>query len=220
MSSRFGVHDNLRKNETATVMHYLFLLFLLFISNCVWAQTLTWGERRSSTEIIVSDLKWTSSALMPKNLRSDPVVKRWMSRFAAEPDQFAEIDIDNNERTREILIADGDFPSGGRAFLLLSQTSSSNWVELLGFRGAPIFTGLNRPGKSMDLQVYSRDAGDMWVSYFKRKTDKYFYKGDQYVPRIFSTKCSHLLWQQLNLLKIARKNECDGGCSESCVNGG
>jgi hypothetical protein len=158
--------------------------------------------------LIVSDLKWKSAAAMPRNLLNAPVLKRWMAEFAAVPSQFAEIDIDGNEKTREFLIADGDFPSSGRAFLLVSQSSKSTWVELVGFRGAPIFTAINRMGQSMNLQVYSRRAGDMWVSHFRRNTGRYIHIDERYVPRIFSTECSHRLWQQLNLMKSVQSEKC------------
>jgi len=189
-------------------MRYVLVLSLSLLFNCVWSQTLIWGERRSSAEIIVSDLRWKSAADMPRDLLNASVLKRWMAEFAAVPSQFAEIDIDGNEKTREVLIADGDFPGSGRAFLLVSQSSKSIWVELVGFRGAPIFTATNRLGQSMDLQVYSRRAGDMWISHFRRNRGRYVHIGERYVPRIFSTECSHRLWQQLNLMTYVQSEKC------------
>lgn len=100
-----------------------------------------------------------------------------------------------------MIIDEWDFPSGGRAFLLLSKKSGGPWRELAAFRGAPIFSDRDTAGFP-ELQVYWR-SGDIGITRLRLKNGRY-YRIDEYtVPRVIHDECFYRKWQVLNRVKIS-----------------
>jgi len=117
----------------------------------------------SVAELTVSDLNWTQPTNLPKEIEKSKDYKTWFKNMGDSPPLwFSEINVDNNKKTREILIASSYGGSGGRNFLLMAQTENGKWHELATIFGAPIFVKLNSKGYA-ELQTYHRNAGDMWL---------------------------------------------------------
>lgn len=185
------------------IKNFIFALCILYFSNFVAAFTLQQASLGpSSIEVTVSNLNWTNLSNFPKEIEQSKDYKKWLKDMGNSPPlSFAEINVDENEKTREILIASSYSGSGGRNFLLLTQTKNGKWHELATIFGAPIFLKLNSTGYA-ELQTYHRDAGDMWLHSFKYKNGKYKRHAISLMPRAIVTECFYQRWLQLNLLKV------------------
>lgn len=155
----------------------------------------------SSVEVTVSDLNWTNATNFPIEIEQSKDYKTWLKHMGnSPPSWFAEINVDKNDKTREILIASSYSGSGGRNFLLMTQ-KNGKWHELATIFGAPVFVKLNSTGYA-ELQTYHRDAGDMWLQSFKYQNGKYKRHAISLMPRAIVTECFYQRWLQLNLLKV------------------
>jgi len=165
----------------------------------------------SAGEITVSDLTWKSHQDLPEEIKKSRAYRAWLKDVWEEPPAwFANIDIDDNEKTREVLIASSLVGSGGRNFLLITKTKNSEWSQLATIFGAPIFMKSNSVGYA-DLQTYHRDGSDMWLYLFKYSNGKYKLYAKSLMPRAIATECFYQRWQRLNLA-LPRKT--DRGCAD------
>lgn len=163
----------------------------------------------SLSEVTVSDLKWSNPINLQKEIEQSKDYKIWLKDMGYLPPLwFSEINVDDNEKTREILIASSYSGSGGRNFLLINQSKSGKWHELATIFGAPIFVKLNSTGYA-ELQTYHRDAGGMWLQSFKYQNGKYTRYALSLMPRAIVTECFYQRWLQLNLLKANQIVRCD-----------
>lgn len=154
----------------------------------------------SLSEITVSDLNWIDLTNLPKEIPQSKDYRTWLKDMGeAPPLWFSEINVDDDEKTREILIASSYSGSGGRNFLLMIQTKNGQWNELVKIFGAPIFLKLNSTGFA-ELQTYHRNAGDLWQQSFKYQNGKYKRYAINLMPRAIVTECFYQRWLRLNLL--------------------
>ncbi|OYU11148.1 MAG: hypothetical protein CFE38_14325 [Comamonadaceae bacterium PBBC1] len=122
---------------------------------------------------------------------------------------FSEINVDDNSKTQEILIASSVSGSGGRNFLLMTETKKGKWRALSQIFGAPIFIA-SQSSAYADLQTYHRSGGDMWLQVFKFRNQKYELHTSTLMPRSLVTECFYQRWLQLNLLRARLSNlKCD-----------
>ena len=152
-------------------------------------------------EATAQDFKWRPATEMPADIAYSKTLNRWKKNFSAEPRGWAEFDLDGSDRTREVIIDEWDFPSGGRAFLLLSKKSGGPWRELAAFRGAPIFSERDTAGFP-ELQVYWR-SGDIGMTRLRLKNGRYYRIGEYTIPRVINDECFYRRWQVLNRMKIS-----------------
>ncbi len=155
------------------------------------------------SEITVSDLEWKDfNQKLPKKIAESKAVRDWKKDlYDFDAEWFAPIDIDENKKTNEILIASSYSGSGGRNFLLIGQGRNGQWRKLAGFLGAPIFIR-EKPGKPYKLQVYYRN-GDIWLRNYVYSGGRYIFLFESYMPTIIVTECVYKRWQQLNLFLSA-----------------
>lgn len=118
---------------------------------------------------------------------------------------FSEINVDDNNKTQEILIASSFSGSDGRNFLLMTETKKGKWRALSQIFGAPIFIA-SQSSAYADLQTYHRSGGDMWLQVFKFKNGKYQLHTSTLMPRSLVTECFYQRWLQLNLLRVRQSN--------------
>jgi hypothetical protein len=169
----------------------------------------------SSSEITASDLEWKNAKqYLSKEIAESKAVRVWKKDlYDFEAEWFAPIDIDENKRTREVLIASSYGGSGGRQFLLIRQGKNGEWRKLAAVHGAPIFIK-QKPGTPSNLQVYYRN-GDMWLLSYGYSGGKYRYLSESFLPRILVTECFYRRWQQLNLfLSAPGLKEAENLCPE------
>lgn len=163
----------------------------------------------SSGEITVSDLKWTDPARLPEAIKKSSDYQKWSKDLDAPILWFSEINVDGNNKTQEILIASSFSGSGGRNFLLMTETINGKWRALSQIFGAPIFIA-SQSSAYADLQTYHRSGGDMWLQVFKFKNSKYQPHTSTLMPRALVTECFYQRWLQLNLLSARLSNlKCD-----------
>ena len=180
-------------------MKYWLTSFLTYI--CFSTSSIALTTKYSSGEATVLDFYWRPVTEIPVDIARSKPFTRWKKNFAAEPRGWAEFDLDGSDRTREVIIDEWDFPSGGRAFLLLRKRLGGTWQELAAFRGAPIFSDRDTSGFP-ELQVYSR-SGDIGITRLRLKNGRY-YRIDEYtVPRVINDECFYRKWQVLNRMKIS-----------------
>ena len=148
-------------------MKYASFLFLAYFSTSAIALT----SLHVSGEATVLDFNWKSAGEIPADVVQSKPFKRWKKNFVADARGWAEFDLDGSDRTREVIIDERDFPSGGRAFLLLRKKSGGPWRELAAFRGAPIFSDRDTAGFP-ELQVYWR-SGDIGITRLRLKNGRY-----------------------------------------------
>ena len=148
-------------------MKYVPFLFFAYFSTSAIALT----SLHVSGEATVLDFNWKSAGEIPADIIQSQSFKRWKRNFAADARGWAEFDLDGSDQTRDVIIDDWDFPSGGRAFLLLSKKLGGTWRELAAFRGAPIFSERDSAGFP-ELQVYWR-SGDIGVTRLRFKRGRY-----------------------------------------------
>lgn len=182
------------------------VFFLLFFS--AYAGTLPRSfHEPASTELTVSDLNWQVPDQLPQGIRKSRAYQTWLKNVGNEqPAWFATIDIDGNEKTKEILIASSLSGSGGRNFLLILHTKKKGWNELATIFGAPIFMK-SKPSGFADLQTYHRNGLEMWLQLFKYSNGKYKFLTETLIPRAIVTECFYQRWLQLNLLEPSLSNE-------------
>ena len=168
----------------------------------------------TSTETTVSDLQWKPASQIPPSLSESTAMRSWVKNlYDHEPTWFASVDVDSNSQTKEVLIASSFSGSGGRNLLLVAQDKRGHWRMLASFLGAPIFI-VAESKKAMDLQVYSRSAGEMWLSSLFFSGGRYRLHSEVFIPRILVGPCFYMRWQQLNLFQIDSK-DADRRCLES-----
>lgn len=160
----------------------------------------------SSGEISVSDLKWTDPAKLPEAIRKSSDYQKWIKDLDAPILWFSEINVDDNNKTQEILIASSVSGSGGRNFLLMTETKKGKWRALSQIFGAPIFIA-SQSSAYADLQTYHRSGGDMWLHVFKFKNQKYELHTSTLMPRSLVTECFYQRWLQLNLLRARQSDQ-------------
>lgn len=160
--------------------------------------TLALTSKHASGEATVLDFDWKPASELPGEIQKSRILSRWKKNFAANVREWAEFDLDGNSRTRDVIIDEFDFPSGGRAFLLLSKRRGV-WHELAAFRGAPIFSERDG-GKHPELQIYWR-VGDIILTRLKLKENKYKYFDEYTIPRIIHDECFYRKWQTLNRMR-------------------
>jgi hypothetical protein len=160
----------------------------------------------SSGEITVSDLKWADPAQLPDGIKKSSDYQKWMKELNAPILWFSEINVDDNKRTQEILIASSFSGSGGRNFLLMTETKKGKWRALSQIFGAPIFIA-SQSSAYADLQTYHRSGGDMWLQVFKYKNQKYERHTSTLMPRSLVTECFYQRWLQLNLLGARQSDQ-------------
>jgi hypothetical protein len=145
-------------------------------------------------------LNWKTSDELPLNIKKSKIYEKWIrNTWNQPPEWFAKIDIDDSDKTQEILIASSLSGSGGRNFLLITQTKNNEWNELAFIFGAPIFMKSNPSGYA-DLQTYHRDGAEMWLRSFKYINGKYKVQTQTLLPRSIVTECFYQNWLKLNLL--------------------
>lgn len=163
----------------------------------------------SSVEITVSDLKWADPAQLPDGIKKSSDYQQWIKILDAPILCFSEINVDDNSKTQEILIASSVSGSGGRNFLLMTETKKGKWRALSQIFGAPIFIA-SQSSAYADLQTYHRSGGDMWLQVFKFRNQKYELHTSTLMPRSLVTECFYQRWLQLNLLRARLSNlKCD-----------
>lgn len=175
---------------------------VVLICLLIWAQSVfALAARAAIGEATVLDFEWKPAAEISADIALSKPFTRWKKDFAAEPRGWAEFDLDGSDRTREVIIDEWDFPSGGRAFLLLSKKSGGPWRELAAFRGAPIFSDRDATGFP-ELQVYWR-LGDIGVTRLRMKNGRYNRIDEYTIPRVMHDECFYRKWQVLNRMKIS-----------------
>lgn len=163
----------------------------------------------STGEITVSDLKWADPAQLPDGIQKSIDYQKWSNDLDSPILWFSEINVDDNNKTQEILIASSFSGSGGRHFLLMTETKKGKWRALSRIFGAPIFIA-SQTSAYADLQTYHRSGGDMWLQVFKYKNQKYKLHTSTLMPRSLVTECFYQRWLQLNLLRARESNlKCD-----------
>lgn len=201
MFSAFGVTLFKKFFEIACVNNMKNLYSVAFIVIFSPASAIALTSKSVSGEATVHDFEWRTSAEMPVDIAYSKSINRWKKNFSAEPRGWAEFDLDGSDQTREVIIDEWDFPSGGRAFLLLRKKPGGPWRELAAFRGAPIFSYRDTTGFP-ELQVYWR-SGDIGMTRLRLRNGRY-YRIDEYtIPRVINDECFYRKWQVLNRMKIS-----------------
>jgi hypothetical protein len=184
-------------------MRYVLTFLLVFV--CFSTSALALTTKYASGEATVLDFDWKPIAEISLDIAQSKPLTRWKKKFSSELRGWAEFDLDGSDRTREVIIDEWDFPSGGRAFLLMRKRLGGNWEELASFRGAPIFSERDTVGYP-ELQVYWR-SGDIVVTRMRMKNGRY-YRIDEYtIPRMINDECFYRRWQVLNRMKITEGYE-------------
>lgn len=184
-------------------MRYVLTFLLVFV--CFSTSALALTTKYASGEATVLDFDWKPIAEISLDIAQSKPLTRWKKKFSSESRGWAEFDLDGSDRTREVIIDEWDFPSGGRAFLLMRKRLGGNWEELASFRGAPIFSERDTVGYP-ELQVYWR-SGDIVVTRMRMKNGRY-YRIDEYtIPRMINDECFYRRWQVLNRMKITEGYE-------------
>ena len=164
-------------------------------------------HEQASTEITVSDLHWQIPDQLPQDIRKSKDYLTWLKDVGNEqPAWFANIDVDSNEKTHEILIASSLSGAGGRNFLLVTQAKTGKWQQLATIFGAPIFMK-SKPIGYADLQTYHRNGLEMWLQLFKYSNGRYKFHSITLMPRAIVTECFYQRWLQLNLLASSQSDE-------------
>ena len=184
-------------------MKYWLTSFLTYI--CFSTSAIALTTKYASGEATVLDFDWKPIAEISVDIAQSKPFMRWKENFAAEPRGWAEFDLDGSDRTREVIIDERDFPSGGRAFLLLSKKSGGPWRELAAFRGAPIFSDRDTSGFP-ELQVYWR-SGDIGITRLRIRNGRYFRVDEYTIPRVISDECFYRKWQVLNRMNISESHQ-------------
>lgn len=178
-------------------------LFLVFV--CFSASSIALTSAHVTGEATVLDFDWKPVTEMPADIVRSESFTRWKKNFAAEPRGWAEFDLDGSDRTREVIIDEWGFPSGGRAFLLLSKKSGGSWRELAAFRGAPIFSDRDTSGFP-ELQVYWR-SDDIGITRLRIRNGRYSRVDEYTIPRVINDECFYRKWQVLNRMKISESHK-------------
>lgn len=79
-------------------------------------------SKHFSGEATVLDFDWKPVEEIPVDIIQSRSLKNRKKSFAADPRGWAEFDLDGSDRTCDVIIDEWNFPSGGRAFLLLRKT--------------------------------------------------------------------------------------------------
>lgn len=188
------------------IVKFIFAYSLFFTAGQAFAVLLPEPfHSPSSGEITVSDLNWAEPAQLPNGIKKSSHYQKWKKELDAPILWFAEINIDSNNKTQEILIASSVSGSGGRNFLLMAKSQQGKWRVLSHIFGAPIFIA-SQSSTHDDLQTYHRSGGDMWLQVFKFKNQKYELHASTLMPRSLVIECFYQRWLQLNLLR-ARKSD-------------
>jgi hypothetical protein len=192
------------------IFKFIFTSLLFFTAGQAYAVLLPEPfHSPSSGEMTVSDLKWTDPAQLPEGIKKSSDYQKWSKDLSAPILWFAEINVDDNSKTQEILIASSASGSGGRNFLLMTEAKKGKWRALSQIFGAPIFI-TSQSSAYADLQTYHRSGGDMWLQVFKFKNQKYEFHTSTLIPRSLVTECFYQRWLQLNLLRARLSNlKCD-----------
>lgn len=184
----------------------LFLAVGLAFAGC---STFALTSKHVSGEATVLDFDWRPASELPGEIQNSRILSRWKRNFSADVRGWAEFDLDGDSRTKDVIIDDFDFPSGGRAFLLLSKRWGV-WHELASFRGAPVFSERDE-GNFPELQVYWR-SGDIRVIRLKMKNDRYVRIDEYTIPRMINNECFYRQWQEFNLAGRCKPRPSPCGC--------
>jgi hypothetical protein len=161
--------------------------------------------RPTSSEITVSDLQWKAASQIPESLRRSTALRSWVKDvYGHEPSWLASVEVDSSNQTHEVLVASSYSGAAGRNFLLVAQDKKGHWRTLTSILGAPIFVE-DAPNRAMDLQVYSKWAGEIWLSRLVFSGGKYRFHSETRMPRILVGPCFYMRWQQLNLFQLDSK---------------
>ena len=188
----------------------MMLRALIFFASVFWSFFLSAATtpqpflEPASTEITVSDLHWQIPDQLPQDIRKSNDNLKWLKGVGnQQPAWFANIDVDGNENTHEILIASSLSGAGGRNFLLIAQNKTGEWRQLATIFGAPIFMKSKSSGYA-DLQTYHRNGLEMWLQLFKYSNGRYKFYSATLMPRAIVNECFYQRWLQLNLIDASK----------------
>lgn len=153
-------------------------------------------------EVTTSMLGWSQNELGERNVHISNALKKWKKEFSEEKNYFAEIDIDG-DKANEMIIAGGDFPTRGRAYLLLKK-QSGKWVSIAYWRGGFIFHKESIGVKIYDLHTFEKINGEMYYSKNKFKNGKYINDFATLMPRTLYDSTFYDKWKILNSIEIAK----------------
>ena len=174
-----------------------FLSIALFVS---------FGMASSQPAVQAYDYEITPMMLTWKNLSDGKLgiqklnaYKSWSKDFAANDPyvRYAEVDL-NADGVKEVIVADSDFPTRGRAFLIL-QKQSGKLVPITFFRGGFILTR-NDMKKYFKLHIFEKDYGVMTFYELQYKQAKYRLTFETELPRTIYDEGFYAKWQYLNTL--------------------
>lgn len=179
----------------------IFSLIYLHIISSFAGNNAKFFQSSTFSEITVLDLEWKNSDSLPKDILASKPYQAWLKYVvASSPSKgYAEINIDGNTETQEILIASSLSGSGGRNFLLIQKSKNNNWKELASIFGAPIFMKSDSSIHT-DLQTYYRDGLEMWLNSFSYNNGYFKIRSKIQIPRAFVTECFYQKWLQINLI--------------------
>ena len=150
-------------------------------------------------EITSQMLRWKNINKGNLAIRKLPAYKTWSDNFGANDQsaRYAEVDL-NGDGIKEIIVADSDFPAGGRGFLFL-QKQSEKYVAIAYFRGGFVLARDDMK-KYFNLHIYEKSGGDMHFIFLKYKQGKYDLFFNTKLPRTIYDEDFHVKWQELNTL--------------------
>lgn len=164
------------------------------------------GAVTSQPTVQAYDYEITSMMLTWKNINEGnlgisklPVYKAWSKDFATNDPyvRYAEVDL-NADGVKEIIVADSDFPSRGRGFLIM-QKQSGKFVSIAFFRGGFILTR-NDMKKYFKIHIFEKEYGVMDFYELQYKQGKYRLTFETELPRTIYDADFYAKWQYLNTL--------------------
>ena len=150
-------------------------------------------------EITPMMLTWKSIHEGNLGIPKLPAYKAWSKDFAANDPyvRYAEVDL-NADGVKEVIVADSDFPSRGRGFLIL-QKQSGKLVPITFFRGGFILTR-NDMKKYFKFHIFEKEYGVMTFYELQYKQGKYRLTFETELPRTIYDEGFYAKWQYLNTL--------------------
>lgn len=152
-------------------------------------------ERTFNNELIPSNLKWE----VVGNSNFEPIRSRDFKKWASfwESDRvhaFSKIDL-TGDNSPEIVVTNNDFPSGGRAFLILEKKGNL-WVSIAEYQGGTIFAAADIK-KGYAINVYGK-VGDFYFMELRYNGNKFVKTHQHTIPDIWITKDFVDRWQTIN----------------------
>ena len=144
-------NTDIQKGIARLIYENIFVYFFALFSHNSLGQI---KERTFNNELIPSNLKWqpvTPRSFEPINSK---VFKNWANFW--EPDRehvFSKLDLTGDGHP-EYIITNNDFPSGGRAYLILEK-KGAKWESIADYQGGTIFAASNVK-KGYSLHVYGK----------------------------------------------------------------